>query len=187
MRIPNPDKLRLVYYPDTILKKVCAPVDAFGPDLAALAFAMLALTKEAKGVGLAAPQVGIPIRLFVCNVTGEPEDAVVWVNPVFAHLDGADELEEGCLSIPGVLVTMRRSSQVVLKASDVNGKGFEKCADALLARVWQHEMDHLNGRLITDSMSPTDEIANRRALKQLDGNHAHPHSERKNRRCESPF
>lgn len=166
---------------------MCAPVDTFGPDLAALALGMLALTREVKGVGLAAPQVGIPIRLFVCNVTGEPEADFVCVNPVFARLEGADELEEGCLSIPGVLVTMRRSNHAALKASDVNGQAFEQCADALLARVWQHEMDHLNGRLITDTMSPTDEIANRRALKQLEGDHAHPRSGKRNRRCALPF
>ena len=185
MKLPSLDKLKIVYYPDPILKRVSEPVEEFSAELAALVDAMLDIKKEAKGVGLAAPQVGIPIRLFICNVTGEPGDDLVCVNPTLSGLDGAGELEEGCLSIPGVTITMRRSAKAVLNAYDARGHAFERTDDELLARVWQHEVDHLNGRLITDNMSTTDEITNRRALKQLELDFAESRSGKNGSRCAS--
>ena len=167
MILTSPKKLRLVYYPDPILKKKCAPVEDFGQDLRAFAAQMLELMHEAKGLGLAAPQVGVSHGLFVCNVTGEPGDDLVFVNPAFTELTGATEQEEGCLCLPGVGVTMRRATQAVIEAQTTEGKPFRMTGEGLLARVWQHEVDHLEGRLIVDNMTTADEIANRRALKQL--------------------
>lgn len=167
MIVPNPAKLRLVYYPDPVLKKVCAPVEHFGDDLKAFADSMLELMHEGKGLGLAGPQVGALIRLFVCNPTGEPGDNLVLVNPRFTELTGAAEAEEGCLSIPGVSVTMRRAMQAIIEAQNTDGKPFQMTGEGLLARAWQHESDHLDGRLIVDHMSASDEIANRRAIKHL--------------------
>lgn len=185
MKLPRLDKLKIVYYPDPILKRVCEPIEEFSAELAALAKAMLEIKRAAKGVGLAAPQLGIPIRMFVCNVTGEPEDDLVCVNPSLSGLDGAAELEEGCLSIPGVNIVKRRSSTAVLNAFDVHGRAFERTDNELLARIWQHEIDHLNGRLITDNMSATDEITNRRALKQLELDFAQSRSGKNGSRCAS--
>jgi peptide deformylase len=133
---------------------------------------MLTLMKEAKGVGLAAPQVGISVRLFVCNITGEAGDDTVFVNPRFVERTGLMEGEEGCLSIPGVSVSLRRSARAVIEACDLEGRSFRRTGEQMLARAWQHEMDHLNGLLIIDNMSPTDEIANRRAIKQLEADYA---------------
>lgn len=172
MKLPKLNNLQIVCYPDPVLKRKCAPVEGFGPELRDLADKMLELIRQAKGVGLAAPQVGIPIRLFVCSPTEEPGDAFVCVNPTFAEIDGADENEEGCLSIPGVLVTMRRATRVVIEGFDFQGQSFRKEAVDLEARIWQHEVDHLNGRLIIDTMSMTDEISNRRVLKQLAADYA---------------
>ena len=169
---PVLETLQIVRYPDPVLRKSCATVTEFGPRLQALADHMLELMREAEGVGLAAPQVGISIRLFVCNVTGEPGDNIVCVNPEFTELSGATDAEEGCLSLPGVTVTVRRAKHAVMKAQDASGASFEITADDLAARAWQHEVDHLDGRLIIDKMSPTDEIANRRALKQLQAERA---------------
>lgn len=166
-RLRIAEKLRIVHYPDPVLKKVCAPVEEFGPQLKALADKMLTLMHEAEGVGLAASQVGVLLRLFVCNPTGEPGDDLICVNPRFIELTGADEKEEGCLCIPGVTVTIRRATNAVMEAHDIDGKPFQKTGKDLPVRIWQHEVDHLDGRLITDNMSTTDEIANRRALKQL--------------------
>lgn len=163
------DKLGIVYYPDPILKRICTPVREFGNDLGALADKMLALMHEAEGVGLAGPQVGLAIRIFVCNHTGEPGDDMVCVNPQFAELDGAAVKEEGCLSLPSVTVSMRRATRAVIDAFDTSGRPFRKEGVDVQARIWQHEADHLEGRLITDNMSATDEITNRRALKQLEG------------------
>ncbi|UCC31947.1 MAG: peptide deformylase [Phycisphaerales bacterium] len=172
MRLPDPDNLRIVHYPDPVLKKVCAPVEEFGPELKALADKMLALMHEAEGAGLAGPQVGIPIRLFVCNPTGEPGNDLVCVNPRFIELTGGEEKEEGCLSIPGVSVTTRRATQAVMEAWDTDGKPFRRTGCDLEARIWQHEADHLEGRLLTDNMATTDEIANRRAVRQLEADYA---------------
>ena len=167
MILTDPKKLRLVYYPDPILKKKCAPVEDFGEDLTALAAQMLEFMHEAKGLGLAAIQVGVLRRLFVCNATGEPGGDLTFVNPAFIELTGVAEQEEGCLCLPGAGVTMRRATRVVIEAQTTEGKPFQRTGEGLLARVWQHEVDHLEGRLISDNMSPADEIANRRALKQL--------------------
>ncbi len=172
MKLPRLDKLGITFYPDPILKKVCAPVATFGPDLTALADRLLTLMREGRGIGLAAPQVGILIRLFVCNATGEPGDDYICVNPRFAQLEGAEEKEEGCLSLPGVTVNMRRATRAVIDAFDTDGRPFQKTATDLVARIWQHEADHLDGRMITDNMSTTDEIVNRRAIKQLEADFA---------------
>ncbi|MCH7839845.1 MAG: peptide deformylase [Planctomycetes bacterium] len=163
----NTADLRLVYYPAPILKKRAAPIERIGADVAALAARMFEIMREGKGLGLAAPQVGVGVRLFVCNATGEPQDDVIFVNPRLHDLNGSEEKEEGCLSIPGVNVTMRRPVSAGIDALDVKGRPFSLTGMELLARVWQHEMDHLDGRLIIDNMSATDEIANRRAVKQL--------------------
>ncbi len=172
MACPNPETLHIVCYPDPILSVKCAPIETFDASLAAVAEKMLCLMRDASGVGLAAPQVGLAIRLFVCNWTGEPEGDLVCVNPRFLELDGVGEMIEGCLSIPEVEVTMRRATTATLAAADIHGQPFECSGEGLAARVWQHEADHLDGRLITDTMSATDEIANRRALKQLESDYA---------------
>ena len=160
--------LTIVRYPDPVLRTPCEPVSSFGPDLAALADRMIELMREVNGVGLAAPQLGVPIRMFVSNVTGEPGNDIVCVNPQFSELTGGVENEEGCLSLPGVTVTLRRATRAVICARTPTGESFQKTGEDLAARVWQHESDHLDGRLIIDNMSATDEIANRRALKQLE-------------------
>jgi peptide deformylase len=181
----DPKRLVIVHYPDPILKRICAPVDDFGPELRALADRMLVMMKEGNGVGLAAPQVGIPLRLFVCNPTGEPADDTVCVNPEFVELSGAEEKEEGCLSLPGIGVTMRRAKRAVMKVRNLNGEPEERIGEDLLARIWQHETDHLDGRLIIDKMSTSDEISNRRAIRQLEADYKTSPRRRQDRRCAS--
>lgn len=160
-------KLCIVHYPDPVLKKVCAPVEVFDAKLKRLADRMLELMHQGRGIGLAAPQVGVLSRILVSNPTGEAEDDLICVNPRLVELTGAEDGEEGCLSIPGVIVTKRRAARVVMEAFDTDGKPFAVAGEDLRARVWQHEFDHLEGRLLTDHMSTADEIANRRAVKQL--------------------
>ena len=174
MNLPSPSRLRIVLYPNPVLKKRAVEVGNFNAEIAALAKRMLELMREAKGVGLAAPQVGVGLRLFVCNPTAEPGDDLICVNPRFTERSGGEEKEEGCLSIPGVSVTMRRATQVVMEAFDVHGRPFQATGTELRARVWQHETDHLDGKLIIDNMSAADEIANRRAIKQLQEQYSPP-------------
>lgn len=167
MHFPDSSRLFIVKYPDPVLRKRCEPIPVFGPELARLAERMFELMHRGEGVGLAAPQVGLSVRIFVSNATGEPQDNLAVINPEFVELTGAAELDEGCLSIPGVTVKMRRSKRAVMRFRDVAGIEQERSAEDLLARIWQHEFDHLEGRLIIDQMSDADELANRRAIRQL--------------------
>lgn len=167
MRIDIP-ALRIIHYPDPRLRKTCKPIETFDDSVARLAKRMLDLMHQGRGIGLAAPQVGVLLRMFVCNVTGDPKDDHVYVNPRLTDLQGHAHGEEGCLSIPDVTVTVRRYLRCTIHACDVTGRPFESASSELLARCWQHECDHLDGHLILDRMSEADKIANRRALRQLE-------------------
>lgn len=160
--------LQIIKYPDPRLRKVCQPVEAFDESLRRLAERMLELMHAHKGIGLAAPQVGLLLRMFVCNVTEEARDDMVFVNPEVFDLEGQATGEEGCLSIPDVTINVRRAVRCTIAAKTPAGQPIEKTGADLLARCWQHECDHLDGRLITDRMSEADRIANRRILKQLE-------------------
>lgn len=162
------DELCIIKYPDPRLRRKCAPVEAFDERLAALAGRMLELMREARGVGLAAPQVGVMLRMFVANYTGKPEDDRVYVNPEIRDREGTVEASEGCLSIPEVEVLVRRAARCRIAAHDPQGRPFELESGELAARVWQHETDHIDGVLILDRMGPADEIATRRALRALE-------------------
>lgn len=161
-------KLTILHYPDPRLRTPCQTVTEFGAALAALAARMLELMREAKGVGLAAPQVGAMVRLFVMNTTSDPENVGVYVNPAIRNPSGSTEAEEGCLSIPQVNVQVRRATRCTLVAQDLQGRPVELQGADLVARVWQHETDHLNGVLILDRMGPGDRIATRKTLKALE-------------------
>ena len=161
------EDLKIILYPDPRLKKISAPVKAFDERLRALAARMFELMREAKGVGLAAPQVGENVRLFVMNATQDPADDRVYVNPVLSDFEGEEEQEEGCLSLPGIHVNVNRGKQVRMQAQDLDGRPIEEVATGFNARVWQHEFDHLNGTMLTDRMGPVAKMANRRILNEL--------------------
>jgi len=161
----------LVYYPDPRLRKMCAQVERFDAPLCDLVADMLELMVAKRGVGLAAPQVGVLRRFFVCNVTGEPADSRVYINPEIVHMAGVTEAEEGCLSIPNVNVPVRRAMKCTIRARNLEGDLFEEIAEGLLARVWQHETDHLDGVLILDRTSDAEKLAIRRTLKELERKH----------------
>lgn len=161
-------RLKIIEYPDPRLRKKCAPVEVFDADLERLTQRMCELMHEHNGVGLAAPQVGILQQVFVCNVTGDPKDDTVYVNAELTDLEGDVEGSEGCLSIPDVNVNMHRALKCTLTGKDLKGKPIKIKGEELSARVWQHEMDHINGRLIIDNMSEADKVANRRSLKRLE-------------------
>ncbi|UCG15710.1 MAG: peptide deformylase [Phycisphaerales bacterium] len=162
------DRLRIHAYPDPVLRKACAEITEFGPPLEALAGRMLELMREDRGVGLAGPQVGLLVRIFVCNATGDPKDDMVCVNPRLSDFEGGAELEEGCLSLPDVTVPVRRPEAVTIAAMGADGRPFTRRSNDLWARVWQHETDHLDARMIIDYMSTESALANQRVLKQLE-------------------
>jgi peptide deformylase len=161
-------ELHVVKYPDPVLHRPAELVRQFDENLEQLTLKMIEIMRESKGVGLAANQVGIPIRLFVANPTGEPGKDLVFINNEITDADGWVEGEEGCLSVPQIYVKIRRHQRLIVRAVDAKGRPFELQAADLLARVVQHESDHLDGRLILDRMSIAAKLANRRQIKYLE-------------------
>jgi peptide deformylase len=164
-----PDKI--VLYPAPVLRKTCEPFETVDSSVTALAQRMLELMKSSSGVGLAGPQVGIAKCIFVANPTGEPEDDRVYINPELADLTGAVEADEGCLSLPEITVSVRRARTATIRALDAEGKPFEESGEDLVARIWQHEYDHLLGSLIIDRMNAADKVANKRQIAQLEADY----------------
>lgn len=162
------ENLKIILYPDLRLRKISEPVTAFDADLKALADRMFELMRQEQGVGLAAPQVGVNLRLFVMNPTGEPQDDRVVVNPELFDADGNELDEEGCLSLPKIRAQIERATKLRLKGQDVEGKPFEIELNDFDARVVQHEFDHLNGIMLMDRMGFTARMGIRKRLKELE-------------------
>jgi peptide deformylase len=159
--------LKIIFYPDPRLRKASERVTTFDQALKDLAARMLELMRIARGVGLAAPQVGQNLRLFVMNPTGEEGDDHIYVNPVLADAEGEEEGDEGCLSLPGINAKVWRSNKLRMQAQDLDGNPIEEFADGYIARIWQHETDHLDGTMIIDRMGPVARLASRRILREL--------------------
>lgn len=162
------DDLKIIHYPDPRLRKVADPVTTFDADLRKLASRMLELMREEQGVGLAAPQVGVNLRLFVMNASGKPEDDRVIVNPVLTDAEGNEVGEEGCLSLPKIRANIDRALTLTLTGVDVDGNPIKETATGFVARVWQHEFDHLNGVMLIDRMGFTARMAIRKRLKEME-------------------
>ncbi len=171
MELPEGNELaglKVVRYPDPILSRRAAEIEQVDDGVRALARRMFEIMYASGGVGLAAPQVGVSARLFVTNPAGDEGDQEqVYVNPRIVSREGSDVFEEGCLSVPGVNCKIRRSAEATVRATGLDGREFVKQADGLLARIFQHEIDHLDGVLIADRMSPVARLAHRRTLKEL--------------------
>ena len=169
------EELKIIIYPDPRLRKISKDVEKFDDELADLARRMFILMREAKGVGLAAPQVGKNIRLFVMSHTGLEADDRVYVNPVLTDAEGDESAEEGCLSIPDIKADIPRSKTVKMTARDLTGNPIVETQAGYIARVWQHEVDHLNGVLHIDRMGALAKLAHRKALKALEDKYAAEH------------
>jgi len=155
--------MELVKYPSKILREHAGEVEFFG-DKRELMMNMVRLMVQNNGLGLAAPQVGLSLKTFVWIHDGYPH--AIW-NPEIKCLSGELTLPEGCLSLPGISVSKTRSCSSVLIGNGINGKPLQFNGNALMTRIWQHEIDHLNGTLIIDSMSKTDEVKNTKAIRLL--------------------
>ena len=161
-------------YPDPVLREVCPPVTDFGGGaLRKLARDMVETMHAAPGVGLAAPQVGLTVRLAVVDLTvgKEPEELRVLVNPEVLEPEGNEVEEEGCLSIPGLLDKVERPARVRVRAQDVDGAPFEFAAEGWLARAVCHEVDHLDGVLFTDRLRGLRRERAKRQLRRLAATH----------------
>lgn len=173
------EDLKIISWPDPRLLKLSSPVETFNDDLGTLAMRMIELMRAAKGVGLAAPQVGQNIRLFVIGPTGNPEDERVYVNPVISDLAGDQEGEEGCLSLPGITAKIVRADSVKIDAHDLSGRPIQDVQTQYLARIWQHEFDHLNGKLLMDRMGTLSKLGNRKKLRDLEAEYKEAHEKKK--------
>jgi peptide deformylase len=144
----------ILKYGDDTLHMPARPVDAITPDIERLVDDMVQTMYAAPGIGLAAPQVGVPLRIFVVDVSvGRDRDSLmVMINPEFVERDGMQLEEEGCLSVPGFNATVVRPLRVVVKGLDRAGTEYQREGTGLLARAFQHEMDHLDGMLFVDRL-----------------------------------
>lgn len=145
----------ILEYPDPRLREVAKPVEKITPEIQTLIDDMAETMYDAPGVGLAANQIGVDLRLFVLDCAGEdePSDFRVFINPEILEKDGQVVWNEGCLSFPGVTEEIKRAEHVKVRALDRNGQEFVLEADGLLAVAIQHETDHLNGVLMIDKLS----------------------------------
>ncbi len=176
----DPSTLRIQTYPAEILRRKAEPIDPT-PEVAAIAQRMIELMREADGIGLAAPQVALPWRMFTCHVPEGQERALtdsppsanagpeVFINPELSDPTGAPEpFEEGCLSLPDITGEVLRPPTITITATDLDGQRFTRTASGLLARCWQHECDHLNGVLILDRMTQVWRTKNRAKVRDLE-------------------
>jgi peptide deformylase len=145
--------LQIVNYPHPALRYASRSITEIDDDLHATVRSMFGLMYAAKGIGLAANQVGLPFRFFVLNLTADPEkrdQELVFINPEIVKRHSSVEDEEGCLSLPGVYAKVRRAKKIRVRAYDLTGKLVEHDADELFSRAVQHENDHLDGKLFID-------------------------------------
>jgi peptide deformylase len=159
----------IVKYGNPVLEKPAAPVTEFDDELKTLVADMFESMYEAKGVGLAAPQIGISKRLAVIDVTFKenPREKLVLANPEIIHTEGKQTQSEGCLSIPDFRENVTRANRVTIRAQDVNGKWYEKTGEELLARAFLHETDHLNGKLYISHLSALKRDLIKRKIRKL--------------------
>ncbi len=146
--------LDILQFPDTALRKIAAPVEDVDARIDSLVGDMLETMYEAPGIGLAATQINVHERLVVLDVSDECNEPIVLINPEIIELDGEQEMQEGCLSIPGIYENIKRAASVRVSAVNRNGDPFELEADGLLSVCIQHEIDHLDGKLFVDYLSP---------------------------------
>lgn len=181
--MPDVSSLSIQIYPASVLRKKAEPITDVNAEVRAVAARMIELMREAKGIGLAAPQVGLSWRMFVVEIDPESKRAKakdakhatatdgpeVYINPRFSDAVNTVEAgEEGCLSIPAVYGDVLRPPTITITATGLDGKEFTRTGTGLLARCWQHEYDHLDGVLILDRMIAPHRVRNRLAVKDLE-------------------
>ncbi len=157
--------LNILHFPDARLRNKAKPIAAVDDALRQLIDDMFETMYTAPGIGLAATQVNVAQRLMVIDVTAEKTQPLCFINPEILDKSGEEEMEEGCLSVPGYYDLVRRAERVKVRAQDRNGQSFEIDADGLLAVCIQHEIDHLDGKLFVDYLS---ELKRQRLRKKIE-------------------
>lgn len=159
--------LNILQFPDPRLRTKAKPVEVFDDKLKTLVKDMFETMYEAPGIGLAATQVDVHKRLLVMDVSEDKDKPQVFINPQLVMSEGEEEMDEGCLSVPGYYETVSRAEKIRVRAQDENGDEFELDADGLEAVCIQHEMDHLEGKLFVDYISSLKRDRIRKKLEKL--------------------
>jgi peptide deformylase len=161
--------LTIVKYPEPVLEQPGEPVTEFNADLRKFVADMFETTYASQGVGLAAPQVGVSKRITVVDLSmgKDPKQKLVLINPEITFSDGRQYEEEGCLSFPDIREKVVRAAKVRIRAQDENGKWFERDGEELLARAFQHEIDHLDGIVFLFRMSALKRSLNLRKIRKM--------------------
>lgn len=159
-------KLTILEFPDERLRKKAVDVETVDESVRQLLDDMLETMYAAPGVGLAANQVNVQRRILVIDVSEEKNQPLCLINPVLVEKSGEEEMDEGCLSVPGIFEKIRRANKVRVRALDRDGNPFETEAEGILAVCIQHEMDHLDGKLFVDYLSPLKRQLVRKKLKK---------------------
>lgn len=161
--------LTIIHYPHPTLRETAREVEhPSHPAVAELVERMFELMFANHGIGLAAPQVGISARLFIGSPTFENSDRRVYINPKIIAVDGWQEGDEGCLSFPEIHTKVKRYQTATIRAAGLDGEIFEETGTELTARLFQHEYDHLEGRLLVDRMGKLAKMSYRRQLRDLE-------------------
>jgi peptide deformylase len=161
-------KCHITHYPADVLAGRARPVEKIDDGIRQLVEKMTDIMLENKGIGLAAPQAGVPLRLFIISLNGTREAVKVFINPDITPSGKFDAIEEGCLSVPGIHTKIRRYKKCSVTATDLDGNEFTEEAEGLYARALQHEFDHIEGATIVNRMGQVAKIAHRKQLKKLE-------------------
>jgi peptide deformylase len=162
--------MKIVNYPHPALRVKCKPLTTLDESVRTTAAKMLELMYRHEGLGLAAPQVALDYRMIVVNFTGEPLDTdqeLVAINPVIVEMKSNFKDREGCLSFPGLFQDIRRAKTVKVQYYKLDGTLNEMTCSDLAARLWQHEIDHLDGSLFIDKMGPLARMNSKRDIEEL--------------------
>lgn len=161
------ENCRITRYPAPVLAGSAKNVEKIDDDIRKLVDIMTDIMVEYNGIGLAAPQAGVPLRLFIVSLDATRENVKAYINPTVTPTGQNITNEEGCLSVPGVFTKVSRSETCTVTATDLDGNEFTEDAQGLLARCLQHEYDHIQGMTIVNHMGQTAKIMHRRKLKEL--------------------
>ncbi len=165
------EKCGITHYPAEVLGRRAEPVEKIDGEIRRLVDRMVDIMLEKKGVGLAAPQAGVPLRLFIISLDGSRENVKVFINPTVTPTGELGAIDEGCLSVPGIYTKIQRYKKCEVTATDLDGNEFTDQAEGLYARALQHEYDHIEGVTIVNRMPQVARIAHRKQLKKLEDQH----------------
>ncbi len=161
-------KCEITRYPTPVLRQKAQPIEEINDDIRLLAERMKDIMVAQQGVGLAGPQAGVNLRIFVVSTDGTKENAKVYINPSIKTEGSVVANEEGCLSLPGIFGKVNRYPKCTVTATDLDGNEFTEVGEGLLARAFQHEFDHLEGTMIKDRLGYAAKLRAKRRLKQLE-------------------